>query len=507
MMENIIILYDENNFYEKESLFENKNALELTREAFEKINFNSEVKIEILKDCQNLTELLEKICEKSKEFNSKNIIFSFADCPFINKSLTEELFKTHIKYQAEYTFADGYPLGFSPEILNVGTVNILKELSKTQEIGKKSVERESLFNLIKADINSFEIESVLSETDFRIFRFAFHCGKKENFLACKQLFLEKKSDDVEDLSKTAAKSVKILKTVPSFYNIQICDSINQGTIFSPYEEQYKIKNKISPFESKINMSFENFSNLISKIADFSEESVINLSGWGEPLNHPEILKIIEKVLSYEGLSIYLETDGINVTDDFCIKLQEILNKSKKRKNNFPKMMIGILLDSFSKEKYQQIHKNGDFEKANEAIIKLEKILPKNVYPVFTRINENEDELESFFRKWNKKESSSCGECIINKYENFAGLLPERKPADLSPLERNPCWHLRRDMTILSNGDVPLCRICLFGNICGNVFQDSLENIWNRFDECLKEHIEEKYNDICRKCDEYYTFNF
>lgn len=505
-METIVILYDENNIYEKLPLYENKNALELTKNAFQKIDFGSITKIETIERCQNLTELLEKILQKSQAENAKNIVFSFADCPFINKNLTEKVFNSHVKYQAEYTFADGYSYGFSPEILNVGTVNILKELSKNQ-LENQKITRESIFNLIKTDINSFEVESVLSENDFRMFRFSFCCEKKENFLCCKELFLEKNSDDVEELQKIATKSPKILKTIPSFYNIQICDSINISSIYSPYETQFEVKNKISPFSAKNFMNFNDFSNLIEKIAEFSCESVICFSLLGEPLNHPEILKFIEKVLSFEGLSIYFETDGLKINEDFCENLQKIVEKSKERTNNWPKIMIGVLLDSFTEQKYNEIHKNGDFQKAKNAISMLENVIPKNVYPVFTRINENEDELESFFRFWNEKNSPSNGECIINKYENFVGLLPNRKPADLSPFERNICWHLRRDMTILTNGDVPVCKMCAFGSIFGNVFSQSLEEVWKKSDEWLRENINENYNEKCRMCDEYYTFNF
>ena len=64
------------------------------------------------------------------------------------------------------------------------------ELSKTvqAEEGKKPVCRESIFNLIKTDIKSFEVETVLSEEDFRLLRLSFHCGKKESFIACQKLY-------------------------------------------------------------------------------------------------------------------------------------------------------------------------------------------------------------------------------------------------------------------------------------------------------------------------------
>ncbi|MCF0241398.1 MAG: SPASM domain-containing protein, partial [Treponema sp.] len=112
-----------------------------------------------------------------------------------------------------------------------------------------------------------------------------------------------------------------------------------------------------------------------------------------------------------------------------------------------------------------------------------------------------------FAYWNEKTNPSGGNLIIQKYDDFAGLLPPCKPADLSPLERNPCWHTRRDMNILSNGDVISCRECVLSNVVGNVFKESLEEVWHKNDDILVQHIGRKYNELCGKCDESYTYNF
>ena len=173
-------------------------------------------------------------------------------------------------------------------------------------------------------------------------------------------------------------------------------------------------------------------------------------------------------------------------------------------------MIAVFVDAFSVQTYQKIHpdcSDDAFEKSVEAVKKLCAVLPNSVYPQFVRMNQNEEELEPFFRYWNEKSNPSNGNLIIQKYDDFAGFLPPCKPADLSPLERNVCWHLRRDFTILLNGDVPSCKTCLFGQINGNVFESSLEEIWQKNNQLIEEHIKNKYNQRCGKCDEYYTFNF
>ena len=120
---------------------------------------------------------------------------------------------------------------------------------------------------------------------------------------------------------------------------------------------------------------------------------------------------------------------------------------------------------------------------------------------------NEDELETFYRFWHGSESPSGGKVIIQKYDSFCGLLSDEKPADLSPLKRNPCWHIKRDMNVLADGSVPMCRECIYSNIVGNVFSEGIESVWKKTRDFVRNHIECKFDEKCGACDEYYTYNF
>ena len=515
-MKSIVVFFENKcNTRKNEKVFDGKAAVELSKAWAESV---SEKVLSVCAD--NVTQLLEKLKAACEENKADSVIYSYDDLPFLNKELTLKLKETHEKYCAEYTFADGYPYGFAPEIIDAGTVNILYELSKTvqAEEGKKSVCRESIFNLIKTDINSFEVETVLSEEDFRLLRLNFHCGKKESFIACQKFFeAVNNKGDIEklsalELSKLAAKNPEILKTVPGFYNIQIADNCGGKCIYCPYAACYEEKNGLKPEKATKVMSFSDFSSLIDKIVQFSEEAVVGLSAWGEPLKHPELLKMIEKVLSYKGLSVFIETDGLLADQNFCNSLAAIVQKAEERTNGWEKVMIAVSVDAFTAETYKKMHGLADSEAFSmetvvEVIKRLSDAVSGAVYPQFVRTNDNEEELESFFRYWNEKSNASGGKQIIQKYDSFAGLLPDCKPADLSPIERNVCWHLRRDMTILSNGDVPFCREYVFSGVTGNAFKESLESIWKKTDSVLIEQMSNQYNNKCRDCDEYYTFNF
>lgn len=508
LMKTIVIFYDNDSSYAKEKAFNGKSALELSKNWAQSLGLDS-----FTVKSASLSQLLCDMKELCSKEGAETALFSFIDLPFLNKKLSEKILDSHITYKSEYTFADGYPYGFAPEAINAGTIAILAELSKStqKELGDAAVSRDGLYNLIKTDINSFDVETIIADNDWRLLRLAFHCGKKDNFMQCKALFNAasetgftdiEKFDDVEKLSEIASKNPACLKTVPGFYNLQISGKASSEAIYLP------------ALPVKDFMSFEKCSKLIDDIASFSEKAVISLSAWGEALYHPDFMEIVEKILSYDGLSVFFETDGLLVNEEFCQKLAEIEKKSAPRTNGWQKIMIAVILDAASESVYQKLHKNspaGAFQTAVNAVSLLQNVLPGAVYPQFIRMNENEAELEAFFRYWNEKTNPSGGNLIIQKYDDFAGLLPDCKPADLSPLDRDPCWHIRRDLTILSNGKTSQCRACILDSSgisqMGNVFTEGLEEVWKKNDQLLKEHINHNYCEKCGKCDEWYTFNF
>jgi len=478
----------------------------------EQLNSKAEISgIELVsKEDWTVYKLLTSMYEVCKKVNSENIIFAWADCPFLNKKVTDEIIQTHNKYLAEYTFADGYPYGFAPEMLACGTAGIVAELSVKEGLpnltGNNPVNRTCIFDAMKGDVNAFEIETVIAPTDWRMYRFSFDCGKKENFIACKKLAeLALPEDSAENLSEKASKCVQVVRTVPGFYNIQIEGKERSSSIYSPYQ---KALESAPEFKERLTfMPLEKFKTLVKQIAEFSENAVISLSLFGEALYHENLQEFIAEILKYPGLSAFIETTGDGLTEELAKETAAIVEKSEKRINGYSPVMWVVSIDSVSKEKYKEIHFTDGFENAVNAVSVLEKYFPSDVYPQFVRMNENEDELESFYRFWSRKESPSAGKLIIQKYNSYAGFLPERSPCDLSPVERCLDWHLRRDMVILCDGSVIQYKESLFKDIIGNVFTENIEEIWHKGDNLMLDQINGKYDEISGNYDEYYTFNF
>ena len=489
-----------------------KDIQEFTAEQNACVKFNLN-----MQDNWNCEKLFFWLSESCKNSNAEFVLYVNAFCPFLNFSLTEKLMKTHEEFKSEYSFADGFPFGVCPKIIDGGLCNILSELIKTKdELKIKPVSKTSVFDLIKTDINSFEIETEISETDWRLYRFDFCCDKKENFIACRNLyektkdFLKDKNCDIQKIIETAAMSSDVLKTVPAFFNIQIesrCMSDSPYCAYSKYGKNIKDM-----------MSLENFKSLVKRINDFNPESVISLSLWGEPVLHPDFFDFAFEVLKYPELSLFIETDGFDFSkSELCDKnsafyknlekLSKIAGSRKICKNGFAPLMWVVKVDAMSQEIYEKIHPGMKIENAVETVKVLNSMFPGNVYSQFLRISENECELENFYRTYKEKDYISSGNFIIQKYDDFCKKMPDYKPCDLAPVDRLPCWHLRRDFNILVNGDVPVCRNMSFEKIAGNVFSNSLDEIWKNCDSFLEDHIAKKYCEGCSCCDEYYTLYF
>ena len=259
----------------------------------------------------NINELLKSIKELSSNFD--NIFYIYADCPCLDIEISERMYSNHIKYFADYTFADGYPYGMTPEIINKDIINNLMQLV-TKSI--EPVNRDTVFEIIKKDINSFDIETEISPKDMRLLRISLCADKRRNFNLLKKVF-ENKSIDSESILKLFENKPEILRTLPAFFNIQIVEGCPQNCAYCPYPATRNNKT------GKLNeMKFEDYKKIIDQITEYSEDGAVSLSLWGEPSYHSEIYRIIEYVLSKDKLELIIETSGIGWQENTLLQLKQ-----------------------------------------------------------------------------------------------------------------------------------------------------------------------------------------
>ncbi len=449
-------------------------------EDFEKYRSSAEI---VGVDNFTSSDLFNLFSREAESF--EYIFYIYGDCPFLDRETAERMFKNHRKYFAQYSFADGNPYGTAPEIISSEIAGALKVLA---DKSPSKVERDSVFKTIQKDINSFDIETDISEKDMRLLRISLTADSRRNFLLLQRIASEGVSDEKE-IVKLIEEKGEILRTLPAYYQIQISGKCFQKCMYCPYPGVRKDILTSGEF-----MDPDKISIIMNKIDKFSEDAVISLSLWGEASANPCLGEIIDTVMGHEKFSLLIETSGISLDRTLAASLAD----------KYPGRITWIVsLDTDDRELYRNIRGEG-YDEAVESAEFLLSVFPDNAFVQAVRMNETEDNLEHFFRYWKEKTEN----VIIQKYDNFSGYLEDRKVTDISPLKRFPCWHLKRDISVLVNGDVPFCREDVEGKIIlGNIYEDTLEEIWEKGNKFYREQLNSEYSGICRECDEYYTYNF
>jgi spiro-SPASM protein len=225
------------------------------------------------------------------------------------------------------------------------------------------------------------------------------------------------------------------------------------------------------------------------------------------------------------LSLVIETSGIGWKDselEHCAKLAKNGVLKNDVQGKLPPLSWIVSLDTADAMRYQEIRGAG-FAEANGCAKKLLSLFPGDTYVQAVRTVGAEDDIERFYRQWKEaippsQDGAGGANVIIQKYDDFCGVLPRKQASDLSPVLRQPCWHLMRDMPVLLDGTVPLCRERVVAAPCntecntgalGNAFTEPLDLIWERGQKMYVEQAQmpKKYDTLCAGCDEYYTYNF
>ena len=249
------------------------------------------------------------------------------------------------------------------------------------------------------------------------------------------------------------------------------------------------------------MAEDVFTKILKSIYSYAEDAVLCLGFLGEVALHPLIFDYITRAAEMFS-KVYIETNGYE------------WELSHTCWNTIPKNVSWIVyVDAFSEGVYSTIRKlhhrdtysvEDKFSKTKEFIDFLStKTESANIFAQATRMPENEGELDNFCRHWKEKGINP----IVQKYNNVCTLLPDKKVVDIAPIKRFACRHLERDIVIDIDGNVIMCFQDIYKKeIQGNIMNTAIEELWGKNEKHFTEQVKEKYLNICRSCDEYYTCN-
>lgn len=428
------------------------------------------VKNVVLDDC-SVKSVISSIIKESR--SSDSVIIFRGGNPYLDLEYIKKMLQRHNEYFADYTYSLGYPDGFVPEIVNIACLKNMLELVEDCEI----IKRDYIFFSISKDINSFDIETFISPKDLRLDRLSFGLRDKGEYLFTKSLLSRfqpgTKYDEIVDFLYNN-KSFHFSTMYSAF--IELTNVSTTKPIYYPdFEEAEKIAD------------VERLKKIATILNSINPAMKIVFSGVGDPLKHKDIIEIAD-IFYKTGFSMIIETDGYMIND-------MIIEKMLCYKDA---LSFVVKVDAVEQSVYKIIHKSGDINVPIDCFNKLKKC-GFTVYRQVVRMNENEAELEKMVR------NKDMDNLIIRKYSTYCDKLHDNKVVDLSPLHRFACYHVRRDLSFDTDMNVKLCMysddiLLKYGSFDSDKILSVMRDEFSKNAEC-------DYRDCCKKCDDYYTFNF
>jgi len=470
-----------------EKFFEGKSSLEII---FEKSKINGFERFILIQNgnIKNIPDGIKNIIiEEPTPFNiiqtivdeaksSDDIMVFDAGNPFYDDKFISSMFERHEKYISDYTYGIGYTEGLIPTIVRK---DIAKEMIRLVE-NDNVVKKDYLYYTLSKDINAFDIETFLSDFDLRVYRIKLGLNDEGDEITTKNLF-EKfgLNISVENICKYYSENPKSNFTIPYMINLELSNFSEAKSTYFP--EYYK--------GNKIDLSFDLAVKIIDSSKKLNHDIHIILGGLGEPLENPDFLKILAYI-SENNLNCIVESTGIKIDGEFISDMEDF---------NKEKIIFVLKYDCYDEDTYNLIHPNGNFSKVKNAYNLLKESGFK-VYKQVVRMNENEVEIEKYIK------TKTADDLLIKKYSTYCQSIPDKKVIDLSPLERIPCFHLRREINVKSNGKATICMYNINEEI-GDFNTEEISAILERLKIAYEENAECNYKDFCVDCDDYYLFNF
>lgn len=425
--------------------------------------------------------------------SSDHAVVVNGDSPFFDPDILKEMLDIHIKYLAEFTFSENLPEGFSCEIISQELINQVPDTDeKTLPLGK----------VIRANINKFDVELFYKEPDIRNKRISFRLNNLRDRRIMENIFsLEKIIPAYTEVKALIESNPETLFIGPSYVELELTGKCPLDCIFC-----YR-KSIAAPDHE--NMKMDTFTKILTGMRDFSLPYTLCFTGSGEPMEHPEFYSFMETALKEELVEqLVIETNGIFADSNF----QSFISHPENSK-----VKVIVNNNGIDKESYLRFHGADAFDSVLKNISSLKDLnsAGERIYIQIMKINETDEfakqnDIKSYLDKYYDFWEGQEVPIILQKQNTYFGRIPDRRYSDLSPVKRTPCWHLQRDIYILSDGTISFCKQDIDGkNSSGNIITMSMKEIWESRENLFIDDYNNRFpsEPDCKNCDEWYTFNF
>ncbi|MBN2157958.1 MAG: spiro-SPASM protein [Spirochaetes bacterium] len=430
----------------------------------------------LVRSGQDDVEFWKRIFEQT---GSDHICKIHAESPFLDPRIISDMIDHHLKYLAEFTYSENLPPGFSCEIVSRDLISAIPDISE------KTL---PLAQVIRANINHFDIELYYRDPDLRDKRISFLSSNRRDRRIMEEIYRATGAIPAyDDMRGIIDKNPEVLFAGPSYLEIELSGKCDLDCVFCYRKTLPQQHGDMDPA-------------LIRKILDgmksFDLPYTVCFGGSGEPLMHPNAYEIFASTCG-ESLveSVIVETNGLYADANYR---NFIMDAGKKIKTI-------VNINGIDADTYKKLHNGNSFDQVRQNILDLQACAGERLYIQIMKINETEPFLDAYYDYWERNGVA----IILQKQNTFLGKIADRRYSDLSPLDRIPCWHLQRDLYITADGTVCFCKQDIDGTSArGSVASAALTDIWKKKrPDFMKEYAKDyQAAPDCASCDEWYTFN-
>jgi hypothetical protein len=216
------------------------------------------------------------------------------------------------------------------------------------------------------------------------------------------------------------------------------------------------------------MKRELFEKLLGDLAAY-DDVLLTLGGWGDPLAHPEVFDFLALARQQGVYGLHLDTPGTLLDEQRARRLVES-----------DLDVVSVRLGAGGAATYRQLTGREDFDAVTAAVARLIELRGEagRAWP-FVCVEaekrvEAEGELVDFFDRWSREADWA----VIRPFSDYCSQLPDRATLHLNLAERGSCRRLLKEMLVLADGTVPVCRMDFrAGEPAGSIAESSVEELW------------------------------
>ncbi|TGL65310.1 spiro-SPASM protein [Leptospira jelokensis] len=420
---------------------------------------------------------------KDPEWDEVCFLYFTGISPLLDPTLTEKIWNRHKNFFCQYSYSENLPPGLIPTVISREFLSSLPDTLTTD-----------IHSFFLKNINQCDVDIFFQSPDLRQLRLDFRYNATRSKVLIKGLLAISEEIPYQNLQNILKENPILYRSSPSYLEWEIYKGCELSCVFCPREFIDKSNDGTA-------ISLTSVSNITKQLEQgLTSPITISLSGNGEPLLHPEFPLIVKEILKLSSLEeLIIETALYKNVDVLVSLIQELDQKHKE------KLCIIANVSTLKEDTYKSLYGKNVLTKVLETIDSLSKILPQNsLYVQMIKMKEVEEEIDPYFTNFEKKGIN----VILQKYNRFAEKLPERRVSDLTPIHRDFCWHLTRDIYLNANGDVSICKQNQT-KIIGNLETDGFESVWQSGLIFFQDSFNGNHDKIpapCLNCDEWYTFN-